>query len=287
MIEPKHNEKYIAILVNPISGKGKAAKIARWLSEQLTAKNIPYVLFNGEWPSSFSNFTELWIIGGDGTINYFLNHYKNNQLPVALFKGGTGNDFSWKLYGDISLQEQLELVLTAAAKPVDIAQCNDKLYANSLGIGFDGEVLRSINTIRLLGGHLGYLWVVIRKIFTFKEFTFSIQSINKKFSERFLLVIVNNSSRTGGGFMVSPQASVTDGKLDMILCKPLSLFKRLRYLPVIEKGKHLDLPFIYFHQEQEVHIECEKELFAQLDGELISGKSFDVKIVPGKLLVKY
>ncbi len=287
MIAPKHTEKNIAVLVNPVSGNGKAVKIARWLSGQLTAKNILYILFNEEWPAAFSNFTELWIIGGDGTMNYFLNHYADNQLPVALFKGGTGNDFSWKLYGDISLEEQLELVLTATAKPVDIGQCNGKMYANSLGIGFDGEVLRSMNTIRLLGGHLGYLWIVIRKIFTFKEFTFSIRSAKKSFSEKFLLVIVNNSSRTGGGFMVSPQASVTDGKLDMILCSPLSLFKRLRYLPVIEKGKHLGLPFIYFHQLQEVHIACEKELFAQLDGELISGKSFDIKILPGKLLVKY
>jgi diacylglycerol kinase (ATP) len=287
MIEHAHTQQHIAILVNPVSGKGKAVKIARWLSSQLTAKNIQYVLFNEEWPVAFSNFTELWIIGGDGTMNYFLNHYTNNQLPVALFKGGTGNDFSWKLYGDISLQQQLELVLAATAKPVDIAQCNGKLYANSLGIGFDGEVLQSMNMIRLLGGHLGYLWVVIRKIFTFKEFTFSIQSADKNFSEKFLLVIVNNSSRTGGGFMVSPRASVTDGKLDMVLCKPLSLFKRLRYLPVIEKGKHLSLSFIYFHQEKEIHIECEKEVFAQLDGELISGKSFAIKILPGKLLVKY
>ena len=287
MPEPKHNEKNIAILVNPTSGKGKAVKIAKQLSEQLTEKTILHNLFDHEWPLVFLGFTEIWIVGGDGTMNYFLNYYKNNQLPLAIFKGGTGNDFAWKLYGNISLEQQVELVLKAEAKPIDAGQCNDKLYANSLGIGFDGEVLKSMNAIRLLGGHLGYLWIVIRKIFTFKEFTFSIQSTNKKFNERFLLVIVNNSSRTGGGFMVSPKASLTDGKLDMILCKPLSLFKRLKYLPVIEKGKHLDQPFIYFHQEQEVYIECEKELLAQLDGELISGKSFNIKILPGRLLIKH
>ena len=36
MPEPKHNEKKIAILVNPTSGKGKAVKISKWLAEQLT-----------------------------------------------------------------------------------------------------------------------------------------------------------------------------------------------------------------------------------------------------------
>src|SRR6478752_6742987 len=111
MPELKHNEKNIAILVNPTSGKGKAVKIAKWLSEQLTVKTISHTLFDNDWPIAFLDFTEIWIVGGDGTMNYFLNHYKNNQLPLALFKGGTGNDFAWKLYGDISLEEQFELVL--------------------------------------------------------------------------------------------------------------------------------------------------------------------------------
>lgn len=287
MIVPKHTDQNIAVLVNTASGKGKAIKTGQWLQEQLTRKQIPYCLFNNTWPASLDGFTEIWVVGGDGTMNYFLNNYINNELPIAVFKGGTGNDFAWKLYGNIKLQEQLELVLLAEPKPVDLGQCNDKYYSNSLGIGFDGEVLRSMHTIRWLGGHLGYLWVVIRKIFSFKEFNFTIKAGATNFKEKFLLVIVNNSSRTGGGFMVSPQASITDGKLDMVLCKPLSLFKRLRYLPVIEKGKHIQLPFICFQQEKEINIECEKELYAQLDGELISGRNFTIKVLPRKLLVKY
>ena len=68
------------------------------------------------------------------------------------------------------MTQQLELVLTTTAKRVDAASCNDQLYMNSLGIGFDGEVLQSMRTIRWMGGHLGYLLVVLRKIFSFKEF---------------------------------------------------------------------------------------------------------------------
>ena len=87
--------------------------------------------------------------------------------------------------------------------------------------------------------------------------------------------------------MVSPKASLTDGLLDLVLCEKLPVFKRLRYLPVIEKGKHLDLPFIHYTHEQEVRIECSHEVFAQIDGELMSAASFDIKVLKEYLLVKY
>jgi len=277
----------IAIVVNPRSGKGNAAKTGQWLTEQLKQRNIDHALFTDTWPPQFEGFIEVWIVGGDGTINYFVNAYRNIDLPLVLFKGGTGNDLAWKLYGDISLKDQFELVLHADPKPIDALSCNDKLYVNSLGIGFDGEVLQSMGVARFLGGHLGYLWVVIKKIFSYKEPVFTITCGENIFKERFLLVIVNNSSRTGGGFMVTPQASLNDGLADMVLCKPLSILKRFRWLPVIEKGKHLEQPFIVFGQHPQVRIESEVELSAALDGELIKEKLFEIKVLPGFLRFKY
>ena len=282
-----NTNSHIAIVVNPLSGKGKAVKTGRWLSVQLNIRKIKHSLFSRAWPAHFEDFTEVWIVGGDGTNNHFINRYKNINLPLAFFKGGTGNDFAWKLYGDMSLEEQLKRVLEAKAKPVDAAICNGRLYVNGLGIGFDGEVMQSMGQIRWMGGHLGYLWAVIKKIFYFKEPCFKIEFNNKIVTGKFLLVIVNNSSRTGGGFLVAPGASIDDGKLDMILCKPLSLFKRLRYLPVIEKGKHLNLSFIDYSSPGEVRIEAEKELPAQMDGEFMSSKVFEIRVLPGNLLVRY
>lgn len=287
MSEQINTERFIAILVNPLPGKAKAKAMGLKLQDKLTVLNIARSLFAEEWPDNLDGFTEIWIIGGDGTINYFINRYKSIQIPLALFKGGTGNDFSWQLYGNISVDEQFELVLKAVPRTVDAASCNDKLFLVGLGIGFEGEVLQSMGAIRWLGGHLGYLWVVFRKIFSFKESLFMIKTGNEIITDKFLLVILNNSARTGGGFLVAPEASVIDGDIDMVLCKPLTIPKRLRYLPVIEKGKHLHRSFINFSQQKEVRIECDKELPAHLDGELIRSKIFVVKVLPGLLMFKY
>lgn len=262
-------------------------KAGEQLQSALQQRKIHFTFFAGDWPLSLELFTEVWLAGGDGTVNYFINKYPQLQIPFSVFKGGTGNDFAWKLHGDITLEQQVELVLNAAAKRVDAATCNGRLYVNSLGIGFDGEVLKSIGTIRWLGGHLGYLLIVLKKIFSFKELSFRITTSSGTVSQKYLLVITNNSSRTGGGFMVSPKASLIDGMLDLVLCEKLPVLKRLRYLPVIEKGKHLNLPFIHYTHEAYVKIDCGREVFAQIDGELISGASFDIKVLQGFLSIKY
>ncbi|MGG9971328.1 diacylglycerol/lipid kinase family protein [Ferruginibacter sp. SUN002] len=281
------NDKNIAIFVNSSAGKGKSLQLLSTVTDFLKRKQILHTVFVQDWPKIFSPFTEAWIIGGDGTLNYFLNYFSDINIPLVLFKGGTGNDFAWKLYGDISIDEQLRLVLNADEKSVDAATCNDKIFINGVGIGFDGEVLKSMNTVRLLGGHLGYLVVVLKKIFTFKEYFFSIKSNVFSSSDKYLLLMISNSSRTGGGFHVSPLAQINDGFLNLIVCEKLSVFKRLRYLPVIEKGKHLSLPFIKHFTATSFVINCERETPAQLDGEFISAKDFSIKILPKRYLFKY
>ena len=282
-----NNLLHIAVLVNPSSGGGRGTKAGGQLQSILQQRKIHFTFFAGDWPLSLELFTEVWLVGGDGTVNYFINKYHDLHIPFALFKGGTGNDFAWKLYGNITLEQQVELVLNATEKRVDAAACNGRLYVNSLGIGFDGEVLKSIGTIRWLGGHAGYLLIVLKKIFTFKELSFRITTSTGTLSQKYLLVIANNSSRTGGGFMVSPKASLIDGVLDLVLCEKLPILKRLRYLPVIKKGKHVDLPFIHYTHEEYVKINCDREVFAQIDGELISASSFDIKVLQEYLSVKY
>jgi diacylglycerol kinase (ATP) len=277
----------ILLLLNPLGNKNRIYKILSEISSVLSQRKISFNFFSEFWPAEINSYKEVWLIGGDGTVNYFLNHYTNIEIPIVIFKGGTGNDFATRLYDKIIVIEQISKVLEAAPRSVDAAECNGRRFINGVGIGFDGEVLKSMKAIRLLGGHLGYLWVVLRKIFSFKEGIFQIQSDDTNLSAKYLLVMITNSTTTGGGFIVSPEARIDDGKLNMILCKPLRILKRLKYLPVIEKGKHLYKDFILHKEISEIKIICEKETLAQIDGELISAKIFDIKILPKHYLFKY
>ncbi len=277
----------ILLLINPLANKKRIEKISSQISAALSERKIAFTSFTEPWPAEINIYKEVWLIGGDGTLNYFLNFYKNISIPIVIFKGGTGNDFATRLYGKLSIIGQINKVLISEPRSVDAAECNGRKFINGAGIGFDGEVLKSIKAIRLLGSHFGYLWVVLRKIFSFKEELYQIQYDNANLSARYLLVMITNSTTTGGGFIVSPEAKIDDGKLNMILCKPLPVLKRLKYLPVIEKGKHLNKEFILHKEIRNVRIVCEKETLAQIDGELISAKIFEIKILPNHYLLKY
>ena len=101
----------IAILANPLAGKGDSHQIVAWLEIELIKKNIEFIVFKNQWPDNFDSFSDIWIMGGDGSINYFINRFQNCKIPITLFKTGTGNDFSWKLYGDASNKQIFETAL--------------------------------------------------------------------------------------------------------------------------------------------------------------------------------
>lgn len=283
----KKDIQSIAILVNPLAGKGESIKFDVWLEKELEKRKICFKVFKNDWPENFDDFSDIWIIGGDGSINYFINKFPNCKTPLALFKTGTGNDFSWKLYGDISNEAIFEKVLISDPQPVDVGKCNNTLFINSFGIGFDGEILESMNAIRFLGGHIGYMVAVILKILIFREKHFKIQVGNDTWDDHFLLLIINNSSRAGGGFKITPNASINDGLLDLCLCKKLSIFQRLRYLPVLKSGKHSKLPFVIHRQGKSFQIQAEKEMAIQVDGELIRAKEVQVDVLPKQFNFRY
>jgi diacylglycerol kinase family enzyme len=144
-----------------------------------------------------------------------------------------------------------------------------------------------MRSVRRIGGHTGYLLVVIKKIFSFREFSFNIHYDGNTTEKKFLVLMINNNTRTGGGFMVTPLAKIDDGKLDLLLCDPLPVLKRFFALPLLEKGKHLGKSFIRSLTVEEITIKASREVFAALDGELISGDEYVIKVLPGKFLFRY
>ena len=279
----------VAILANPKAGTGKAMKTAQWLSNQLTINHIANTIYCNQWPTSevLNTFSDCWIIGGDGTINYFINHYPNCALVLALFDGGTGNDFAWKLYNNTNLSERYHQVMKGKPSYIDAGKVNDQLYINCMGVGFDGEIIQSMKAIRFLGGHLGYLLAVLLKIISFKEKYVSITNGENKWTGKYLLVLLVNSSRAGGGFYIAPTAQVNDGALNMVLCEALPIWKRFIYLPIIKSGKHMQLPFIKHQLGNEFTVHCEQITPVQVDGELLFASHILVQILSNQFLFRY
>jgi diacylglycerol kinase (ATP) len=283
LAKPKH----IALLVNSRSGKNKAFTNAQLAESVLKQQQIQSSTFIDSWPGQLNSYSDIWIFGGDGTLNFFINQYPTCTVPLSIFASGTGNDFAFILYKDLDPVKQACFVLNAPERKVDAGSCNGKLFMNGVGLGFDGEVLKVMKQIRKVGGGLGYLLAVIREVFFYSETSFEIVSDQHSEHKKLLLFMVNNSSRTGGGFHVSPLSTIDDGLLDLVTCNPLSVFKRLLHLPKIKAGKHLRLPFVKHQPLQNISVRTNKKVYGQLDGELIEGDRFEFVVLKDKFLFRY
>ncbi len=278
----------IAIVCNQLAGAGRAVTLANKILSELTAKQIPHSFFKEKWPAGFNEFTDVWIVGGDGTLNYFVNHYLDIKIPLVIFNGGTGNDFHWLLYGKISFEEQLQLALSAEPKPIDLGSCNEKFFINGVGVGFEGEVARSLTGKKKKAGKASFMAMILRKIFSYRSTAYRVIADDKPIAaKKYLMIDVSNGSRAGGGFHIAPQARADDGLFDVVLIDALHPLKRLRWLPVIEKGKHPGLSFIHISKAKKISIESNSIIQSHLDGEYYSADKLEIEILPAKLLVRY
>jgi diacylglycerol kinase family enzyme len=99
--------------------------------------------------------------------------------------------------------------------------------------------------------------------------------------------MIHNSGRTGGGFLVSPLSTVNDGLLELITVEPLSVLRRFFYLPKIQRGKHLHLPFVHHEAGTSFNVVCKHIVPAQLDGELIYAQKFSIEVARNKFLFRF
>ena len=271
----------IAIATNTLAGSGKALKLAAKIEGILNERKIISEIFTEKaWDDRMYHFDQVWIAGGDGTVNYFVNRYNDIKKPLCIFNGGTGNDFHALLYGKTTVEEQVALVLQSTPKPIDAGKCNNRYFLNGVGIGFEGAVAKSLQGVNKWFGKTSFLISILKHIFFYKEQCYTITSAEKTLEGNYLMISIANGTRYGGGFYVAPLAKPNDGLFDANLVKPLSPFKRLKYLPVIEKGKHLGLPFIDYYNTQQIIIKSDQPIQAHLDGEYLESNELFIEILP-------
>lgn len=275
-----NENKKVAIVCNPRAGRGTALEITENIIIHLKQKEISYSLFTAHWPQIWNGCTEVWIIGGDGTLNYFINQYPDIQIPLSIFKGGTGNDFHGLVYGSINLEEQIEKVLRGTLYKIDAGICNEKLFLNGVGIGFDGAIVEDLVSQQKSKGKSSYLFSILKNILGYKEKNCLIKFDEQTISQDCFMINVANGKAYGGGFKVAPIANIDDGMLDLNIIGKIKPYKRLYYIPVIKKGEHLKLSFVQYHQTNKVEIKSPFLLPAHIDGEYFTANEFVVKCLP-------
>jgi diacylglycerol kinase family enzyme len=100
------------------------------------------------------------------------------------------------------------------------------------------------------------------------------------------LVAVANAVYAGGGMMLSPDAKIDDGKLDVITACGLSRTEIVRELARIHKGGHVNNPKVRVMQGEGVSIEtfsAEDAMPIEADGNVRGVTPVEFRVMPKAL----
>lgn len=287
----------VLVVVNPASGKsGFTSKLNRLL-DLLHAEGIHTAVFVTQRDGGHGRlrayiqrrgpFSDIAVIGGDGTLNYAVNESHQSGIPLSIISNGRGNDSVKSLHGAMSFEAQAGILIHGEVKHFDLGLCNQRLFVNGVGLGFDGAVVEHmLRSKKVLGGHIAYLLTVLRLLGGYRENRIDyIRDGIRESGEAFMMTI-SNGTTFGGGFVINPKAKPDDGLLDICLIRPISILKRFRYLPLLRTGEHIRLSEVELSLAGELEISETLKVVAHLDGEFIGHPPYSIRVLPGALSLR-
>ena len=256
--------------------------------------------FLKEYFKTHRELTRVYACGGDGTIHEVVNAIAGvHNAELAILPIGTGNDFV-KIYGasneKIGSFRNFKPLIEGEAKPIDLSvisggHLEQPWYSiNVINFGFDAIVGAKGNENKIKGKKNPYGPAAIIPALLKGRFNKTIvkadgEQLNKK---RMLLASLAQGQWVGGQYHASPKSDNTDGLIDVIILKCMSLARlMIQYFGKYQKGEHLDneklMKRIIYRRAKKIEIIAPKDIDICVDGEMIRGDHFQVEVVPNAI----
>ena len=233
----------------------------------------------------------IYACGGDGTLNEVVSGAAGyDTVAVTVFSGGSGNDFV-KLFSEPKAFFDLERLLDAQEETFDLIRCNDDIALNICSVGLDARIgtdVANYKRIPLLSGFRAYAVSTLVNVFRGISEYYVVEINGETIDGEQTMICACNGRFYGGGFNPVPEADPTDGLLDVLLIKKVSLLQVAQVIGKYKDGRYAELPHLVRHfKTKRVVIRCDKESAISLDGELRVSDTVDIRIADEKIRFFY
>jgi diacylglycerol kinase (ATP) len=283
----------IVLLVNPTSGKGRAARVAGPVAARLRGGGIEVEQVVGADAADAeararaavaAGVDALVALGGDGMVHLAIQALAGTGVPLGVIPAGTGNDFAHELDLPDDTDAAADVVIGGKTRVIDAVQVGDRWFGDVLGSGFDSMVNERANRMSWPRGKSRYNLAILAELRVFKPLPFVITLDGERWETEAMLVAVGNGSAYGAGMHVCPDAIIDDGLLDVTVLGPVGKGRFMRMFPKVYKGTHVELPEVTVRRAKEVRLES-PGVIAYADGERLAPLPVTCTCVPGALTV--
>lgn len=155
--------------------------------------------------------------GGDGTINHTAQKIIQTSIPLGIIPLGSGNGLARTLRIPLDMDASIAQFKEPKITKIDTGKVNGDLFLISVGFGLDADIAHDFEKT-YVRGMFPYIVSGIRRFFSEELETYRITDLDTKESWEgtALVTCVTNSEQFGGGAIVAPGASPTDGYLELL-----------------------------------------------------------------------
>ena len=164
--------------------------------------------------------------GGDGTVRRCIQTIIDDELDasIGILPAGTGNLLANNLNIPIELRGAVEVAVQGEPRTIDVGKMNDLYFAVMAGTGFDALMIRDADekALKERFGRMGYVWAGMSNIdVSPAQAEIEVDGL-PWYKGDASCVIMANVGTIVGGVQAFPDASPTDGRLDVGVVKARS-----------------------------------------------------------------
>ena len=306
------------VIANPVAQSGRGEAGARAVKEALEAGMAPVTSYVVRLTEDRGHATQLaaqataydtvLVLGGDGvvheTVNGLMQLDAQERPRLGVLPLGSGNDFART--AGIAARNRPQRALRELAQGrehcfglgfvASNAKPDGAWFMQTLSFGLDAAVaLGSMESRKRSGAHGTRLFGTVgldifarnREPYPYCATLWDAAGARAELAGAEIVFAVQVGPTYGGGFRICPDASPTDGLLD--LCRSVRVPSVPRTLALFVRargGLHVGSSVVELRRFERMELRfCDREPPCQIDGEELRGRGFSIRSVPAAVRV--
>jgi len=236
-------------------------------------------------------------IGGDGTVGQVASGLIGSQTALGVLPAGTANvwarelglpAFTWTHLN--SFRDNSQILSDSQIFDIDVGLCNGQPFLMWTGIGLDAISVQKLEPRKRFFKYLAVPHFAATTIYNaslWHGMNLNVWADEVKVEGHYLLAVASNIRHYLGGLaMLSPQAYIDDGIMELWLFSGSNLADAFRHFFDMTSGRHLTSEFARCILFKKLRIESEIPFSIQMDGEpMLGGKQAEISILSRGLRV--
>ena len=257
-----------------LRSRGLDLELYRSDSEADTARRVDAALADG--------VATIVAAGGDGTVRSIAFRLFDRDVALGILPMGTAMNVARSLDIPLDLDGAAAILAAGSERAIDVGEVRGRPFLEVASIGLGAEVLAGATEVE--EGRLRGAFAILRRAVRQPRTRVRLQLDGREVRARALSIAVANSRFIGRGIELVPQASLDDGRFDVLLYEGFGPLQLLADIARVLIGRAND-PRFRRYRANTVRISSQRPLPVRLDSQDLGTTPVELVTRPGALRV--